>query len=461
MLAALLGLVSEAAKPQAGPSYNLPTLEDSFPKQWEWETAEDRLMLVMTGRQAGKTRSSRRRALRRLVTRPGHKYLYMTMTRKNTRKFFWEPLKEDLYARGIPFTANNTDLRLKLNNGSLVEATSGDDAATIQKVRGDNWDDVEVDEAQAYPDEILKDLVENIIFPMLMTRGGTLTLKGTPPDAIMGYFVDRLKDPKWRWFNWSIFDNRFIPRAQIEQVISDLGLQEGSNQYQREILGLPVKDPTKLVFEYDEELNSYEAGSIDFTKPGWRFAAGLDLGWSDLTSLHVVAWRADDPEQKLYEVENWTMANATLDHTEPQVARVKRQYKPRRWVGDNGGHGATTLLETLAARLKLVFEKKPGTGELIPSIGMVNTDLRRGRVKLIRGGETANDTGKVIWSFNAQGKREPNKKGFHSDRLDSFRYAHHAARHFLGKAPPKTKTLDEQRDEWLSAKEKAAATGEF
>ncbi len=450
---------------KSGDDARLPRADESAgPKAWEWSTCDDRLTVVMTGRQAGKsTTCARDRVPRLAISRPGWKQLYMTLVRKNTKKFFWHPVQARLRECNARFHADQTDMRAVLWNGSIIEATSADDIATIQRVRGDNWNDVYIDEAQAYPDPLLRELILEIIFPLLMTRGGRLHLLGTPPDSIVTYFVECLKDPKWRWFNWTIFDNKYVPRATVQQTIDDLGLEPGSNQYQREILGLPVKDPTRLVFEYEEERNGYYEGSIDFLKPegGWKFAAGVDLGWQDMTSVHVVGWQPHDPEQGVYEVFNWAQSNATLDDITPILQHVRSTYKPRRWIGDRASGGDAIILETLTARMKIVFERKPGPGELIESIGIVNTDFRKGRIKLIRGGETAKDCGKVVWSFDAQNKRVPNQKGFHSDRMDSFRYAHHAARHFMAKPPKPPLTYQEERILRIDAENKRGDNGEW
>lgn len=461
MFGALADLVRKRAGPDRKRPRLAPTIADSFPKAWEWVTTLAALTVVMTGRQAGKTTHIKLRAALIAMTRHGSKQIYVTLTRKNAKKYFWQPIQLELRRRGVEFTANQTDMRLVTEDGSVIEAVAAEDSASINRIRGDNWDEVYIDEAQAYRDEVLRELIGDVIFPLLMTRGGRCHLLGTPPDSIVTYFVECLKLPNWLWFNWSIFDNRFVPRALVEETITKLALVEGSNQYNREILGLPVKDPTRLVFEYEEDRNSYVEGSIDFTQPGWRFTAGVDLGWHDLTSVHVAGYRSDDPEQKLYEVFNWTKQNALLDDTQPVIAMVKRTWKPRRWVGDRASGSDYTLLETMTARLGVVFERKPGPGELITSIGIMNTDLRHGRIKLIRGGETAKDTDKVVWSFDRNNKRVPNAKGFHSDRLDSFRYAHHAARHFMGKAPPPELSYTEERIKRLDAQVEQDQGGEW
>ncbi len=422
------GLQLEAHGPR------LPNALDSFPQQWDYVSSSARFKLVLCGRRSGKTTGCRLRTRLRALERPGYRKLYVTLIRRNCRKLFWRPMLSELQAAGIPFEANEVDMIARLGNGSVIEATSCDDVRSAGKIRGDFYNEVEVDEAQEPHDDVVEPLCEEVIFPMLIDRGGEMSLLFTPPDVMAGYVVDRLTDPRWTRFGWSMFDNRFIPREQIQEMVDAKGLTPQHPVYQREILGLPVVDPEALAYEYNAHRNGFEAGDVDFTGDQWRHAMGIDLGFQDKDAIVVVAWRRDDEERRLYVRHCWQDNHQDVDQLTVKVREAMAEYRPSWIVGDTGGHGAVKVLETLKNRMGVNIQGKPSG--LMESVGLVNDDLRTGRLLVPAGSDLAKDMMLVTRSVDPRtGRLTINKRGYHSDLTEALRYAHHSARHFAARAP--------------------------
>jgi len=440
MLSALSKLATAQSAPAEGA--RTPTELDSFPKQWEYVASAAKFKLVMCGRRAGKTAGVRLRTIKRAIERPGYKKLYVTLIRRNCRKLFWRPILADLQARGVEFEANEVDMICRLANGSIIEATGCDDVRGAGKIRGDFYDEVEVDEAQEPSDDILEPLVEEVLFPMLVDRGGEMSLLGTPPDVDVGYFIDRLTDPRWTRFGWSMYDNQFIPRAQIDDMIAAKGLTPDHPVYQREILGRAVVNPDKLAYEYAPGRNDYDPTAVDFSNGAWRHAMGIDLGFQDSDAVVVVAWNRNDPDRRLYERYAWAANHNDVDALAAKVDEVRRLFKPNTIVGDHGGHGAVKVLETLKNRMNLEIQLKPR--DVMVSVGLVNDDLRTGRL-LLQSDALKQDLRRVQRTVKPDGRVEINKRGYHSDLSEALRYAHHAARHFAAKPLPPPETVDERR----------------
>ncbi len=272
---------------------------------------------------------------------------------------------------------------------------------------------------------------------------------------MVGYFMDRLTDERWARFGWSMFDNRFIPPAKIEEMVRAKGLTPDHPIYLREILGQPVVDPEKLVYEYQASRNDCDP---DMARDGdqWRYALGLDLGFQDSDAVVVVGWRRDDPAHRLYVVYQWHQNHLDVDLLAEQVRRVYEEYRPVSIVGDHGGHAAQKILATLCARLKIAITAKPGDVNL--SVGMVNDDLRNARLMVPRGSPLVKDMGLVTWHTEpVTGKRVANKRGYHSDLADALRYAHHGARHWAAKAPKPALDIWERREkQWMDQERKLA-----
>ncbi len=455
MLEALAALVSRPVDNDNGGL--VPAAGDSFPKQWEYITSNAKFKLVLCGRRSGKTTGSRMRTIHRALTRPGYRKLYVTLIRRNCRKLFWRPIIAELQAREVDFEANEVDMIVRLANGSLIEATGCDDVRGAGKIRGDFYDEVEVDEAQEPNDDVIEPLVEEVLFPMLIDRGGEMSLLFTPPDSMAGYVVDRLSDPRWTRFGWSMFDNRFIPPEQILEMVEAKGLTPEHPVYQREILGLPVVDPEKIVYEYTPARNHCDPATLDRSdKEQWRCSMGLDLGFQDADAIVIVAWRRDDGERRLFTLFQWRENHLDVDVLAAKVAEVYREFRPSVVVGDHGGHAAQKILKTLETRLKVPIQGKPS--DVNVSIGLVNDDLRNRRLFVEDRTPLVKDLGLVTWHIDtATKKRVANKRGYHSDLADAFRYACWGARHWAAKAPKPVETINDRRDrQWLEQQRREA-----
>jgi len=249
-----------------------------------------------------------------------------------------------------------------------------------------------------------------------------------------------------------MFDNRFYPNAQAEYelALKTRGLTKDHPIVQSEFFGELVTNPEALVWEYDPQRNHCDPLEHGACTPDvWRFAMGIDLGFQDRDAIVILGWRKDDPEHRLFVMEQWQKNHQDVDQLAAVVMPLYHKWRPVSVVGDHGGHGAVKVLETLANRLGITMERKPG--DLLVSIGLVNDDFRAGRLKVPPGTPVAADARLETWDQNSPVK-QVDKSGYHSDIMAALRYAHEGARHYQGKAPKPEPTREEKRDAWLARK---------
>lgn len=458
MLSALATLFNHQTeqRPQDDCSLILPLESDSFPEQWAYETSEARYNAVMCSRQSGKTTGARRRSRRMLAKRPGSRVIYATLIRRNCKKLFWQPIKAELHKAGVQFRCNDTELLMDLPNGSWMQALSCSGLDDLKTIRGDQADLFIIDECQEPNDDVLEALITKIVPPMLMKRGGMLDLLGTVPEVDPCTFTECLDSPRWRTFGWNCFQNIFMDPAEIRRTCDEAGIGPGHVVYEREILGKRVKDPSKLAYEYDPVRNCYDPVGVNFEEGPWRHSLGLDLGFQDRDAIVVLAWRRDDPLRRLYQRYVWQENHQDVDMLAKVVADTIERFHPSYIVGDHGGHGAVKVLKTLEARLHLRIDYKPA--DVMVSVGLVNDDLRTGRLLLERDSELGADLGRVQRTVDRASNRIViNKKGYHSDLSEALRYAHHAARHWAAKPPKPEPTINERREaSWLAEQKRTA-----
>lgn len=409
--------------------------------QWRYITEPERFNIVVCSRRAGKSTGALKRAFRVLTTKHCARVCYITLIRRNCRKYFYRPLIELLRSRGAVFRTNEQDLTIELASGGFAQASSCMEVGDIATVLGDKWDLVLIDEAQDMRDEVIQELVDRAILPSLVDRRGSLDLLGTPPTGgQVGYFYDVFAENKFARHRWTLYDNPWIPSHEIDELIAVRGLTKEHPIYRREFLGEFVVDPEALVFEYDAARNSYS--SADFPESDtWRYSLGLDLGFQDRDAIVVLGWRRDDPDRRLYERWSWQQNHQDFDKLSEVFQSAYRRWRPISVIGDTGGHGAVKVLKSLEARLGgIQIGTKPSS--LSDSIGLVNDELRTGRLRVSVDGPIADDFKLVVWKAGKHGQEV--SEVYHSDILAALRYALHGAQHYRAKAPVE-ETTDQRR----------------
>lgn len=439
------------------------TEADSFPKQWEFIECEERFICVMCSRRAAKTTGAIRRVAKRSLEQPGRRTLYIHHTRGLGKAQFFSTgdnakpgLVELLSIKGADVThKNETEVNLRLANGSFVQVVGCDDSKDVGKKLGFFWDEIIIDECQEFHDEILVKLVDKTILPTLIDNAGTLILMGTPADVEVGIWYDTImgvqetaegeKRPEAFPLRWTLLDNPFIDRDNIVSTMAMRGYvidfehpEKNCSMIRREIFGHQVIDASKLEYEYLSEFNDYDEG--DLPEPGsadWRYAIGIDIGGpgekNDKDACVVFGWLRTDPLHRLWERESWE----ENQDSEIFIARVMETY--HRWrpmvsaCGDTGGAGAASMLKTLSNRLNgLQLTPKPTSVEV--SMRLLNDEFRSRRMRVRRGGLIARDC-KLCMRGGI----------FHSDIMPAARYAQHGALNYLAKPGKPPETQDQRR----------------
>ena len=422
------------------------TLADSFAAQWVFVECLARAIALMCSRRAGKTEGLKIRTAKRSVEHAGHRSLYIHHTRLLGKQQFFEPLCEFLKGKGIAFEKNETELWLKLDNGSLVQVVGCDDAKDVGRKLGYRWDDIMIDEFQEFADDILTKLVDKTILPTLIDRAGSLTLAGTPPTVEVGLWYATVTDSAFEQCRWTLLDNPFIDRDNITSTMGLRGFvidyQHPENNailVQREIFGLVVFDPEELEYCYRKGINDWPFEGIPLVdSKAWRFALGLDIGGAnpenDKDACVVLGWQVDDPKHELWECESWEEGEQDSEMFCARVLDTFSRWRPMASIcADTGGAGANKMLLHLAPRLGgLTFTPKPTSVET--SMRLLNDEFRSGRMRVNPLGLIARDA-KLCRRGGA----------YHSDIMAGLRYAHHGAYHYLSKAPPPPEDDDARR----------------
>lgn len=392
----------------------------------------------------------------------------------------------DTYCLGWESNANTrtfTNPRTKTE----IRVRGADDVREIRKYRGDKVSRVVVDEAQNFPGELLRALVEQHLGPALADVRGQFFICGTPGEVCAGFWyeltgndspeaeVNRLQE--WALFSWSALENphvsaniaeeiapkvvRASPGTTLEEVLALLStpkgrkraeeLAEGDPGTVREWFGRWVNDSSALFYAFDARRNVY-TGELPKGHV-WFHVAGADLGTGDAYAHHV--WAVSHTHPVAYEVESFSQASLHAGQWREHVADVIRRFNPVATVVDEGGLGRGVCDEWRDV-YGLAVEAAEKTHKSAAQ-ATLNAELRESRVKVLAGPSPAHSlqggaTAKEWASLRKDAKSEPGKPAREdptqpNHASDAALYGHRKAMALMGRedAPDERLLWDEQR----------------
>lgn len=453
--------------------------DQCHPKQRELVDNEGLRLAAIVGRRGGKTTAVRVRFFRRLLTTPRARCLYIAATRSSAEELMWGPLK-DIFERsgftiGGDVSFNETKLKLVVHgNKSQLQLVGADNMRDIEKLRGQYFHEVWIDESGSYPPSLLRNLIERIIAPTLGDYGGTLGLIGTPshvlagpfyevtrPDSEIGQPFGQVEDPNgWVTHFWTLEDGAAagIPamanawQAALAEKARN-GWSDDHPVWKREWLGLWAADNTENVFKYRPHLDGKPWNQWDPPKdprtgfavlpPGeWTYVYGMDLGASDLFALEVFAFNPHDAV--LYHVREFgapkmyaksiaeLLLGRELNHEEMGGLFAATDW-PAAIVADTAGLGGAFLAE-LAEVYGIPIDPAEKKNKH-DSIELFNGDLIDGRIVVLKDSKLEDQLIHLQWAVDDYGGLKENRS-MRNDFADAAIYARRAAQHLFASTRP-------------------------
>lgn len=450
----------------------------AFPEQLAFIDDTAKRKSLLCPRRAGKSEADGLHLLIGALTYPETNHLYCGLTQGTCRSIMWPKLRElnspkrrrfvegtteyrtvglDL---GIPLECfNESRLELRLENGSVIRML-GMDATEAQreKALGDHYKTVIGDEAASFRTD-LKKMFETYLEPATMDDDGTIALTGTPdPDEARGFFyaVTEGKAAGWSRHNWSTLANpgtRAMYAKRLAQIHEKDPAYEETDEYRCMWQGLWPRKALGRVYQFAPEVNFIDhlPANID------ERVIAIDLGWDNATAISEVGWSQDDPTLYVMQVVKLYAEDAMIDRIAArahQIAAARGSYV--RWTVDGANK---TVVEELRRRYGLPLEATDkSTDTKAKSIRMFNTDLQRGKIRVLRGAcadlvaewagtdeagqEVTLGEGKgivpLIWDKRAANARVPRREEdprCANDASDSVLYAWRMSRAFM-EVPP-------------------------
>lgn len=491
-------------------------LADLFPEQRAVVEDDYTRKAVLCPRRAGKSWTALSYAFHTALTKPGALVAIVTLTAGSAQRIYWSTLLKFGRRYGLDLDrvggVNNTSLTVTLLNGSVLFLVGAATRSEIEKLRGNSYDLVVIDECKSFSAGVLEEMIEEVLDAATADSGGTIMMIGTPGNVLAGPFYEATFKgytkappdggepypvsrtfkasepywsstehlPEWSFHSWTLADNTKVvdkhgrsPWANALITKRRKRWSDDNPKWRREYLGEWATSDDVLVYAFASLLA--QDGETDcrvvwrpqfgqgFNKWGlpadeeWRYILGLDFGFEDDTAIVVLAYSTT--HDTLYQVYDFKAKHMTPSVVGAKLTAVQAEFdgKIEVMVSDSGP--MKMVLEEINAQfgLGLVPAEK---NQKYDHIELLNSDLYDGKFKVRRDSELVHEWLHLQWDLESQTREEAIRRGkLLEDRrcanhlADACLYAHHFSIHHF--ARERTKRVVEGTPEWYREKRNA------
>lgn len=420
-------------------------------------------------RRAGKSHCAMSYAFWTCLSKVGARVIVVTLSLKHARNTYWFDMMAFADKFGVKGKFYQNELRFIGTNSSQILLIGADSRAEIEKLRGGQYDLVILDECKSFAPVVLNELVDEVIWPALADRKGTMLMIGTPGNIMSGKFFETtypgfalekkrkcscgdaacVKRPVardyyqpekywtehtgdrlfWSRHHWTVEDNRaFDDASGVNQLWREMLDMKELNQWaddepiwRREALGEWVATPGAFVYAYANIVSTLEADHVHWrpdykngNKHGlakdveWNYLLGLDFGYEDDFAMVVVAYNPYDGV--LYHVWDFHANHLDVYQMVEEIDRAFDRFGGFDAVVADSGALNTLLIETINKRhgRNIIKAEKR---EKFDHIELLNADIRAGRIKIIPKSDLALQLASLQFDLSKGAKEELARMG--------------------------------------------------
>lgn len=300
------------------------------PYQQQWHGCKTRFLVLVTGRQIGKTTGVINDAIKYALTHPNTRVWYVTVDYTAAKRNVWDVLKRYTTPEmGVKF--NESELKATFPNSSKIELIGVENAESL---RGAAVHRMYLDEYADFPRAIWP----KVLRPMLSTTAGHVWFVGTPKG--MG------NDLYDQFFSESGATKFKIPAIQPDGTPTSAYANQQELDHARETLDIDSFNqeymaeftrPSGTVYS-DWPLENFKEVNYDVNLP---LHISMDFGINDPTS--IIWLQPNGSEYRV--IDYYEASNAELDHF-VSVIRSKPYKSPDLYTGDVAGNARTLTTGT-------------------------------------------------------------------------------------------------------------------
>ena len=300
------------------------------PYQLEWHNCQTRFLVLVTGRQIGKTTGIINDAIKYALKNQNQRIWYVTNDFRQAKRNVWDTLKKYIIKEmGAQF--NESELKATFPNHSKIELIGVENAESL---RGAVVHRMYLDEYADFP----RNIWTKVLRPMLSTTGGSVWFVGTPKgmgnDLYDKYFANDPDTTKFKIpaITDGVPTSAYADLKELQQAEATLPKDAFDQEYLAEFTR-----PSGTVYS-DWPLENFKEVNYDVNLP---IHITMDFGINDPTSIIWI--QSNGSEYRI--VDYYEASNANLEHF-IGVIRSKPYKEPELYTGDVAGNARTLTTGT-------------------------------------------------------------------------------------------------------------------
>jgi hypothetical protein len=297
--------------------------------QKEWHNCPTRFLVLVTGRQIGKTTGIINDAIRHALKNQNQRIWYVTNDYKQAKRNVWDAFQKYLLPE-MNAECNSSELKITFPNGSKIELIGVENA---QSLRGAVVHRMYLDEYADFP----RDIWTKVLRPMLSTTAGKVWFVGTPKgmgnDLYDKFFADEPDTTKFKIpaIKNGIPTSAYANAEELKQAEATLPKDAFNQEYLAEFTR-----PSGTVYA-DWPLDNFKEVNYDLSLP---VHATIDFGVNDPTSIIWI-----QPNGSEYRViDYYEASDANIEHFLSVIN--SKPYKVELFTGDVAGNARTLTTGT-------------------------------------------------------------------------------------------------------------------
>ena len=296
-----------------------------YDKQQEvYDNNQDKVIVVINSRRTGKTELAGRLLAKRIL-RPDQHCVYINRSFDAAVRQVQRPTETALSAASIHYEGTINGGRLDFDNGSWLLIIGNNNAADVNKLRGEKIALVIIDECGHQ--RHLRELIQEVIQPATIDYADSqIIFTGTPPRTKTHFIHELWHNPKVKKYHWTFMDNPFLPNRDkvIEEACDMYGVSPDSNFIRREFFGDMEAYDLEAIY-----IKHYEKKEAPKDVLYSHAYVCVDFGYEDKAA--VVGMLADKNTKTLYIVKDWSEAKKGIVEISQKVVEMvdylKKNYK--------------------------------------------------------------------------------------------------------------------------------------
>lgn len=296
-----------------------------YDKQQEvFDNDTDKIILAICSRRSGKTELMGRLLVKRLL-KPDQHVVYINRSFDAAVRQIQKPFDIAMQAVGDSLKITSGSIGgglVQFDNGSWLLIVGNNNAADVNKIRGEKVALVIIDEFGHM--RHLKELVQEVLQPATIDYADSqMVFVGTPPRTKVSFAHELWNNNgNVKRYHWTFMDNPFIPNKDqvIPQVCSMYGVTPDSMFIRREYFG--------DVNAYDDEaiyIKKYFKAEPPKDKLYHYAYVGVDWGYEDKAA--VVGMVANKNDKKMYIVKDWSEAKKGITEISSKIQEMVKYLK--------------------------------------------------------------------------------------------------------------------------------------